>query len=189
MAHGGPLMGHSPDGGSRKPTMCHSRRGRQGCRRNEPQGCLAPLFRACTPCLGHVRAIPVDHGRASPAVLPSFIASRAHAASGGGFGLSPSIRCRISTHRARGTRDLGQLERDIAAMTPIRTRNCCAPSQSRLRGAARRCSAESDRPPSGGPLRTLVQRWPGRHWSCLGHWSCLDCGPGATQLVGPDKLE
>jgi hypothetical protein len=42
--------------------MCHSRRGRQGCRsRNEPRSCVAPLFRACTPCLGHVQAIPVDH--------------------------------------------------------------------------------------------------------------------------------
>jgi hypothetical protein len=28
--------------------------------RNEPRGCVAPLFRACTPCLGHVRAIPIS---------------------------------------------------------------------------------------------------------------------------------
>ena len=45
----------------------------------------------------------VDHGRTSPAGLSSFIAPDPHAGSGGGCGLSPSIRRRNSAHSARGT--------------------------------------------------------------------------------------
>jgi hypothetical protein len=45
----------------------------------------------------------VDHGRTSPAGLSSFIAPDPHAGSGGGCGLSPSIRRRMSANSARGT--------------------------------------------------------------------------------------
>jgi hypothetical protein len=42
-------------------------------------------------------------GRISPVELPSFIALDAHAGSGGGLGLSRSIRRRISANKTRGT--------------------------------------------------------------------------------------
>jgi hypothetical protein len=45
----------------------------------------------------------VDHGRTSPIALPLFLALDAHARSGGGLGLSRSIRRRISANKTRGT--------------------------------------------------------------------------------------
>jgi len=46
----------------------------------------------------------VDHGRTSPVALPLFLAlDDAHAGSGGGLGLSRSIRRRISANKTRGT--------------------------------------------------------------------------------------
>jgi hypothetical protein len=45
----------------------------------------------------------VEDGRTSPAGLSSFIAPDPRAGSGGGCGLSPSIRRRISANSARGT--------------------------------------------------------------------------------------
>jgi hypothetical protein len=45
----------------------------------------------------------VDHSRTSPAGLSSFIAPDPHAGSGGGCGLSASIRRRMSANSDRGT--------------------------------------------------------------------------------------
>ena len=81
---------------------------------------LAPGF------LSAFERFSVDHGRTSPVGLPSIVALGAHARSGGGCGLSASIRRRMSANSAR---HLGHLNRHFpdgareVPLSPLPMRN------------------------------------------------------------------
>ena len=59
----------------------------------------------------------VEHGRTSPVGLPAIVAPDAHAGSGGGLGLSRSIRRRISANTIHGTATSASLSNPGPAMT------------------------------------------------------------------------
>ena len=68
-----------------------------------PQQASSGILRLAPRFVGAFGQFSVDHGRTSPAGLPSIVAPDAHAGSGGGRGRSRSIRRRISANSARGT--------------------------------------------------------------------------------------
>ncbi len=81
---------------------------RQGCKARNVGGTSRTVsqrrfFEATPQARRAFEQFPVDHGRTSPAGLSSFIVLDPHAGSGGGLGLSRSIRRRMSANSARGT--------------------------------------------------------------------------------------
>lgn len=71
--------------------------------RTNPGHRTEPRDEACTPLCCSFRPISVDHGRTSPAGLPSMVAPDAHAGSGGGCGLSRLMRPKIAANSVLGT--------------------------------------------------------------------------------------
>ena len=100
------LNRHSPFAGCRvSPSPIDQARrsaSRVGIQRGAPHR-QKPLRGLVSAVWGASERLPIDHGRTSPVGLPSLIALDAHAGSGGGFGLSRSIRPRIAANNARGT--------------------------------------------------------------------------------------